>query len=295
MTLDDALAARLISAQFPELRGLDVRRIASAGTVNALFRIGDELVARFPFDPVTADDLQDEARAMAEFAAASPFPAPVPVGVGVPAEEYASAWSVQTWLPGAPATPDGLEGSDAFADDIAALIGALRGVPVGVRSFDGRGRGGDLRDHDEWMTECLARSEGLLDVARARVLWARLRELGASDAVAMSHRDLTPPNLLVESGRLAGVLDSGSFGPADPALDLVAAWHLFDARRRERLRDALDVDEVEWLRGSAWAFQQAMGLGWYYAASNPTMSALGLSTVRRLLEDAELVALTRSQ
>ncbi|HWV49393.1 MAG TPA: hypothetical protein VN035_08050, partial [Microbacterium sp.] len=91
------------------------------------------------------------------------------------------------------------------------------------------------------------------------------------------------------------VLDSGSFGPADPALDLVAAWHLFDAPRRERLRDALDVDEVEWLRGAAWAFQQAMGLGWYYAESNPTMSALGLSTMRRLLEDAELVALTRSQ
>lgn len=290
MTVDETLATRLIAEQFADLRGLPVRALTSAGTVNGLFRVGDELVARFPFDPVPATELQDEARAMAEFAAASPFRAPASVGVGVPTEAYASAWSVQTWVPGAPATPDGFEDSDALVDDVVALIAALRGIQVGARSLDGRGRGGDLRDHDEWMSECFARSEGMLDVERAHALWERLRELGPSNAVAMSHRDLTPPNLLVEHGRLAGVLDSGSFGPADRALDLVAAWHLFDAPRRERLRDALDVDAIEWLRGAAWAFQQAMGLGWYYALSNATMSALGLSTMRRLLEEPELMA-----
>lgn len=295
MTVDETLATRLIAEQFADLRGLPVRALTSAGTVNGLFRVGDELVARFPFDPVPATELQDEARAMAEFAAASPFPAPASVGVGVPTEAYASAWSVQSWVPGAPATPDGLEGSDALVDDIVALVAALRGAQVGVRSFDGRGRGGDLRDHDGWMSECFARSEDLLDVERARAMWERLRELGPSDAVAMSHRDLTPPNLVVTNGRLVGVLDSGSFGPADRALDLVAAWHLFDTPRRARLRDTLDVDEVEWLRGAAWAFQQAMGLGWYYVESNATMSALGLSTMQRLLEDAELAALVGAQ
>lgn len=45
------------------------------------------------------------------------------------------------------------------------------------------------------------------------------------------------------------------------------------------------------MRGAAWALQQAIGLGWYYEASNPGMSGLGLSTMRRLLDDTELSSL----
>ena len=40
----------------------------------------------------------------------------------------------------------------------------------------------------------------------------------------MSHGDLIPGNVLVNDGRLVGILDCGGFGPADPALDLVAAF-----------------------------------------------------------------------
>jgi aminoglycoside phosphotransferase (APT) family kinase protein len=95
-------------------------------------------------------------------------------------------------------------------------------------------------------------------------------------------------NLLVEDERLTGILDGGGFGPADPALDLVSAWHLLDSGMRERLREGLGVDTIEWWRGAAWAFQQAMGLVWYYRESNTGMSALGRSTLRRLLSDPEI-------
>jgi aminoglycoside phosphotransferase (APT) family kinase protein len=82
-----------------------------------------------------------------------------------------------------------------------------------------------------------------------------------------------------------GVIDAGSFGPADPALDLVAAWHLLDRERRDIVRRHLGSDEVEWKLGTAWAFQQAMGLVWYYQRTNPGMSALGRNTLSRLVED----------
>jgi aminoglycoside phosphotransferase (APT) family kinase protein len=84
------------------------------------------------------------------------------------------------------------------------------------------------------------------------------------------------------------VLDAGRFGPADPALDLVAAWHLLDRARRGIVRQVLGSHDVEWRRGAAWAFEQAMGLVWYYAESNPGMSALGRSTLARLLDDPDL-------
>ena len=70
-------------------------------------------------------------------------------------------------------------------------------------------------------------------------------------------------------------------GPADPALDLVAAWQL-DTQRRSALRAMLHCDDLEWERGKAWAFQQSMGLVWYYEASNPTMSRLGRRTLDQI-------------
>jgi hypothetical protein len=51
-------------------------------------------------------------------------------------------------------------------------------------------------------------------------------------------------------------------------LDLVAAWHLLEDGPRQVLREDLRCDDLEWERGKAWAFEQAMGLVWYYAQSN---------------------------
>ena len=65
----------------------------------------------------------------------------------------------------------------------------------------------------------------------------------------MTHGDLTPGNVLVSGGRLAGILDVGGLGPADPALDLVAAWHLLEARPRRVSREALASDDLQWERG----------------------------------------------
>ncbi len=99
----------------------------------------------------------------------------------------------------------------------------------------------------------------------------------------MSHGDLTPGNVLVAGGHLAGVIDVGSFRAADPALDLISAWNLLEAGPREVLRDALSCGDLDWERSKAWAFQQAIGLVWYYADTNPVMSRLGRTTLDRIL------------
>ncbi len=96
-------------------------------------------------------------------------------------------------------------------------------------------------------------------------------------------RDLIPGNVLVDGRRLAGVIDVGGLGPADPALDLVAAWHLLDVGPRQALRADLGSGDLEWARGAAWALQQALGAGWYYVDSNPAMSSMGLRTLERLV------------
>jgi aminoglycoside phosphotransferase (APT) family kinase protein len=174
--------------------------------------------------------------------------------------------------------------SSAFAHDLAEFIADVREIDTRGRPFRGTGRGGHLPDHDEWMRTCFTRSESVLDVAPLRRAWAELRELPRGpEPDVMTHGDLIPGNVLVAEGRLAGVIDVGGLGPADPALDLVGAWHLLEAGPREILRADLRCDDLEWARGMAWAFEQAMGVVWYYADSNPPMSTMGRRTLNRIM------------
>jgi aminoglycoside phosphotransferase (APT) family kinase protein len=278
----------LVAEQFPQWRELSVEAVRSEGTDNALFRLGEELVARFPLlaaeIEATRQGLEAEARAARVLLGRTAFPTPEPIAFGKPGPGYPLPWSVQTWLPGTPATIEDPCDSHAFGRDLAEFIGGVRAIETGGRAFSGDGRGGLLRDHDEWMATCFERSEGLLDVAPLRRLWTQLRELPrGEDPDLMNHGDLISGNVLVLDGRLGGVIDVGGLGPADPALDLVAAWHLLEAGPRETLRAVLGCADLEWARGGAWAFQQAIGVVWYYAESNPPMSRMGRRTLRRLL------------
>ncbi|MFD9949255.1 phosphotransferase [Nonomuraea sp. NPDC059023] len=280
----------LVAGQFPEWKDLPVRRVAGQGTVNAIFRIGEDLVARFPIEarePGAARRwLEAEAAAARELLDATRFRTPEPIALGEPGEGYPLPWSVQTWLPGVVATDEDPGESAAFARDLAELIAGLRAVATRGRRFTGGGRGGDLTAHDEWVERCLRESEHLLDVPRLRATWTALRTLPREAADVMNHGDLIPGNILVSAGRLAGVLDVGGFGPADPALDLVAAWHLLESGPRAVLRERLGGGDLEWARGKAWAFAQAIGLVWYYLDSNPAMSEMGRRTLDRVLADA---------
>jgi len=278
----------LVDAQFPAWRDLPVTRVAAQGTVNAIFRLGDRLAARFPLVPRDVVEarawLAAEAEAALELAGRTRFRTPEPVALGEPGAGYPLPWSVQTWLTGTVATDADPAESVGFAHDLAEFIRGVRAIDTRGRVFAGTGRGGDLRDHDAWLETCFERSEGLLDVPRLRRLWARLRVLPRGSAPdVMSHGDLIPGNVLVDRGRLAGVLDVGGLGPADPALDLVAAWHLLEPGPRQVLRDDLGPSELAWERGRAWAFVQAMGAVWYYVDSNPPMSRMGRRTLDRVL------------
>lgn len=287
LPLDPLTVRRLVDGQFAQWRELKIEEVPTAGTTNAIFRIGRGLAARFPLRAQDASHVRTgliaEAAAARELADACPVPTPEPVAMGEPGEGYPLPWSVQTWLSGHDATVADPAGSIGFADDLAALIASLRAADTRGRCFEGAGRGGHLADHDEWMEVCFRESSEVLHVPRMRAMWAELRALPEIDADVMCHGDLTPPNILVRDGRLAGLLDGGGFAPADPALDLVAAWHLLDDAQRGILREALRCSDIQWQRGMAWAFQQAMGLVWYYIDSNPTMSRWGLRTLGRIV------------
>jgi aminoglycoside phosphotransferase (APT) family kinase protein len=293
LAVSPLVVSTLIAEQFPQWRALPIQPVSGAGTVNAIFRVGEHVVARFPLEPsddveAVRQELELEAAAAEELSGRTPFATPIPLGIGEPGAGYPLPWSVFTWLPGHPATADNCSQSDSFAMDLGEFILAVRAIDTRGRTYDGNGRGGDLGSYDGWIELCLANSSGLLNVPSLCVIWNQVRDLPRGDAPdVMNHGDLIPPNVLAADGHLTGVLDVSAFKAADPALDLVSAWHLLDAPRRELLRDHLGCDDAEWQRGRGWAFQQAIGAVWYYVDSNPIMSTNCRRTLDRIKADLD--------
>jgi aminoglycoside phosphotransferase (APT) family kinase protein len=281
--------AHLVADQFPQWRDLPVCALNSHGTVNALFRLGDEIVLRFPLRPSvdteSRDALLGEQDNARRVAAHVPLPVPEPVGFGEPGKGYAGLWTAYRWIPGETASSGSISDPDAFAHDLAGFISALHGIDTLGRTWDGLTRGGPLHPQDEYVRRCLDESTHLTDTVRLAQSWKRCLDAPIHDAADVwIHADLMPGNLLVRDGRLAAVIDLGAVGIGDPAVDLMPAWNLLSAGSRETFRRALGVDDATWERGRGWAIVQAIGALPYYVNTNAVMAQTARHTLCAVLE-----------
>ena len=284
-------AARLVADQFPQWADLPVRAVASHGTVNALFRLGDDYVLRFPL-LVTQDgwaDLVAEQNHARRLAAQVPVAVPEPIALGGPGAGYPGPWSVYRWIPGVSSDALDIGGSNAFTDDLAGFVRALHRIGTAGRRWNGTGRGGPLGDADAEVRASLAASRGLVDVDAVTNRWDSCLTVprGAGRDVWI-HADLMPGNLVVRDGRLVAVIDLGAVGIGDPAVDLLPAWTLLSARTRDRYRRTLQVDDAQWERGRGWAIVQAAMALPYYVDTNPTMALIARRTLAAVIERSSL-------
>jgi aminoglycoside phosphotransferase (APT) family kinase protein len=280
--------ARLVAAQFPQWHDLPVRAVASHGTVNALFRLGDEIVLRFPLRPSLDAGLRDKLVAEQDIArrvaAHVPVPVPEPAGFGEPGEEYPGPWTAYRWIPGETASSERVGDSEAFAGDLAGFVSALHGMDTGGCTWNGRARGGPLRLRDEPVRRALAESARLTDAARLARIWERCLQAPDDAADVWIHADLMPGNLLVREGRLAGVIDVEDVCVGDPAVDLMPAWNLMAPAPCQAYRRALRVSDATWERGRGWAIVQAIVALPYYADTNRVMAETARSTLEAVLD-----------
>lgn len=287
IVIDSSIIHSLLQEHLPEHAHLEITQIKSPGTVNQIFRLGEKFVCKFPFLPSSREDLEIEAERFKNFKKNCSLLVPQPIKIVDPSDSYPNPWSIYTYIEGEIPTSLSHEDSSTLAKSVGELISEIRTPKPNQNVFSGRGRGGVLLDHDEDFKTYCSRSAGLFDVDRTLRIWDRLKHLPAPIELEMSHRDLQPQNLVVDNSRLIGVLDCGSYGVADPALDLICAWHTFDSARREIVRQSVPVDNEEWLRGAAWALTQSVGLAKYYEETNPEMSSMGINTINKVLNSAE--------
>jgi aminoglycoside phosphotransferase (APT) family kinase protein len=255
---------------------LPIELVPSGGTDNALYRLGDDMVARLPRTPRTTTTLEKELRWLPRLAPHLPLAIPVPLAEGSPAAGYPFTWSVYRWLDGEDATVEPVADPNLLADDLALFLTALQqidptgGPPPGEHNFF---RGVPLAARDAQARSAIASLSGTIDVDAVTAVWESALQAPAWALPARwIHGDLDARNLLVESGRLRAVIDWGGLGVGDPACDVMVAWKVMTGETRARFRDALASDDATWARARGWAVSQAViALAYYTVDTNPVL------------------------
>jgi aminoglycoside phosphotransferase (APT) family kinase protein len=257
-------AARLVAAQFPELRSAAVRPLAT-GWDNTVYLVGEHWLFRFPRREIALPGVHQEIDVLPRIAPHVPLSIPVPRFVGAPTDSFPwPFWGARHLA--------GQELADAPLADDARIPVAIQ-VGEFLRALHAPAlvslAGADL-PHDPMSRAEPPRRSGKTRAALARLaargLWrpdpavdrllAQTDLLGpAPGPAAVAHGDLHHRHLLVAAdGRAAGVIDWGDLCLADPAVDLSLAYSAFDGAARAALLDAYGpVDAERELRARALA------------------------------------------
>lgn len=286
--IDASLVGCLIAAQFPQWANLSIEPVHSAGTDNAIYRLGDDMAVRLPRIHGATGQVDKEQRWLPRLAPHLPLAIPVSLAKGEPGEGYPWHWSVHRWLEGENATLERIADPIQAAKKLAQFIVALQRIdPTGGPLAVEHGlRGVPLAVRDTSTREAISALHDMFDSDALTTAWeAALRAPEWDRAPVWFHGDLLPGNLLVEQGRLGAVIDFGGLGVGDPACDLMIAWGLFSGESREVFRAALSVNDATWARGRGCALSQALIFIPYYLDTNPSGVGVARHTINEVLAE----------
>jgi aminoglycoside phosphotransferase (APT) family kinase protein len=279
--------AAVVADRFPRWAGLPITQVASAGTVNALFRLGDEVVLRVPLfpdaDPDRPSRIRETQETLRRVGRRMPVRLPELLAIGGPHTVYPGWTAVYRWLDGEPVST--VTDQAALALDLAVVVTAFRSTPIDGRAWNGASRGGPLAPLDDDVRGCLEESAGLVDVPALTAVWDDALTARRAEPDAWIHTDLMPGNLLARNGRLVAVLDCEDLAVGDPAVDAMPAWNLLEQGSRAAFRRAAGFSTDAWRRGRGWALAQAIIALPYYLHTNPSMVATARTTLTALLRD----------
>ena len=253
LTVDEALARRLIGSQFPDLADEPIQLLGEGWDMTA-WLLGGGVVFRFPRREIVVPGLEREIAVLPRIAAGLPLPIPVPTRMGRPEAGYPWPFSGATYLPGSELMEADLDAGarDALAQPLAEFLRALHGLPapeglpvdpmgradMGVRVPRTRETLADLAAAGVWSAPALV--DELLEAAT---------DLPPAKGQVLVHGDLHIRHLLVEGGRASAVIDWIDVCQAPRAVDLVLYWALFGSAGRAAFQATYgELHEDELLR-----------------------------------------------
>jgi aminoglycoside phosphotransferase (APT) family kinase protein len=282
--IDERLARQLLAAQHPDLADLPIVSIAS-GWDNHLLRLGEKLALRFPRRQFAAQLVLNEQRWLPHLKERLPLAIPAPVRIGIAQFQYPWAWSVTPWIEGETADlspPDSNQG-----ELLAAFFEALH-QPAPADAPRNPNRGVPLSERADSFADRLARLCGKTHILdeRVRALWSDALAAANDTAPTWIHGDLHPRNVLIEKGRLTGIIDWGDLARGDRASDLAAVWMLLPQleSRKRAMAACRSVSDATWRRARGWALLFAVILLSSGLIDDPRMVAIAERAISRLRE-----------
>jgi aminoglycoside phosphotransferase (APT) family kinase protein len=204
---------------------------------------------------------------------------------------------VVPYLPGVPAAEASSFDPAAAAVAVGGFLGALH-VPAPADAPANPFRGVPLAERAGSFAANLALVTGqasheLADRDAVLRVWdAALAAPGYGGPPVWLHGDLHPANILVNDGRVSGVIDFGDITAGDPANDLSVAWMLLALRCHDRFWSAYQaaggadglVDDALRTRARGWALNLAI-VFLAHSEDNPVLMEAGRRTLSTVLED----------
>lgn len=284
--MDAGLVHTLLAEQFPQFACRPLKLVRSTGTVNAIYRLGEDLYVRLPRSAAWTRDIEHEWTWLPKIAPHVSLQIPEPVVKGQPTQSYPFHWALYRWIEGQSYHDDLIRDECQAAEDLANFIQELRRIDLTEAPRAGRRA---LIELDDMTRSAIQSAAGAIDQAAVTAAWQDVLQAPAWDGQPVwIHADLLRSNLLVREGRLCAVIDFGSAGVGDPAFDAVPAWSVFSPNGREAFRKALQIDEGSWSRGRGYALHQALLIIPYYAKTNPQFVRQAKRTVHQVLSDLEM-------
>jgi aminoglycoside phosphotransferase (APT) family kinase protein len=238
VTVDQALARRLIARQVPEVRA-GTLRLLGGGWDNTVWLADERWVFRFPRRAIAIPGVEREIATLRRIAPQVPLPIPEPVFVGRPDAEFPWPFFGAPYIAGREPLGLGPAARTGLGRPLAGFLRSLHGVSVDDELPDDPMGRADMAIRVPKADEQLAELEG-------EGLWRRPASVGRlldaalglprPEPTATVHGDLHFRHLLVDDhDRLAGVIDWGDLCRGDPAVDLPVLWSLTPEGRREFL------------------------------------------------------------
>jgi aminoglycoside phosphotransferase (APT) family kinase protein len=97
----------------------------SAGTVHAIYRLGDDMTVRLPLRPEGGNDVAFELRWLPRLAPLLSLTIPAPLARGEPEAGYPCEWSIYRWLDGETATTERIADLREAATTLGQFVAAL--------------------------------------------------------------------------------------------------------------------------------------------------------------------------
>ena len=253
------LVRRLVDAQFPKWKELEIYPVKQSGHDNRTFHLGKEMLLRLPSDYKYVAQIEKEFKWLPFLAKNISLPITCPIALGIPTEEFPVSWAVNQFIEGETVRKYNLFDINRFAVDLAAFLKELQRIETKEGPLPGEHnfyRGLNPAIYQKEVNGTLQMLKKELPVETLKDIWADSVATKWKNPPVWIHGDIAPGNLLVQNGKLSGVIDFGIMGIGDPACDYSMAWTFFDSVSRKIFLKNLDEGTINRARG--WALWKAL-------------------------------------